>query len=122
MKDETAKNNWAMKKGMQMVQGLNDEASKVSQDSSNEETKSSEQNNGKKRVHWSGTQSQGFQTCAHTQHCQDNINNTPQKAEHVSNGTREVGVMQPEEAHELKQILKFDTDGIMSLDTGSTFN
>ena len=59
-----------------MVQGLNDKASKVSQDSSNEETKSSEQNNGKKRVHWSGAQSQGFQMCAHTQHCQDNVNDT----------------------------------------------
>ena len=49
-----------------MIQGLNDEASKTSQDSLNEETKSGEQNNGKKRVHWSSAQSQGFQTCAHT--------------------------------------------------------
>ena len=53
------KKDWAMKKEMQIFQGLNDEASKASQESSNEETKSSEQND-KKRVHWSGVQMQGF--------------------------------------------------------------
>ena len=57
-----------------MVQGLNNEASKVSQESWNEETKSSEEND-KKRMHWSGAQMQGFQTCTHVQHSQDtNIN------------------------------------------------
>ena len=49
-----------------MVQGLNDEANKVSQDSLNEETKSSEQNDNKKRAHWNGTQLQGIQMCTHT--------------------------------------------------------
>ena len=81
-----------------------------------EETKSSEQNNGEKKVHWSDVQSQGFQTCAHTHHHQDNINDT-REMECASNNTEEVDATQPEEAHELKQISKHNTDGIALLDT-----
>ena len=40
----------------------------------------------------------------------------------MSNDTKKVDTMQPEEAHELKQILKCNTDGIALPDTGSTFN
>ena len=65
MNGKTAKNDWAIKKGMQMVQGLNNEASKVSQESTslnNDENKEEK----KKQAHWSGAQMQGFQTHTHT--------------------------------------------------------
>ena len=61
---------------MQMVQGLNDEASKASQESLTHKLEHGNQNN-EKRVHWSRAQIQGFQACMHTQHCQDeSVKNT----------------------------------------------
>ena len=73
MKDEIAKNNWATKKGMQMVQNLNDEERETSQNSTDDESCSEAGNhdNNKKRVHWSGVQMQGFQMCIHVQHYQN---------------------------------------------------
>ena len=71
MKDKTAKNNWAIEKGMQMVQGSNNEASKASQESTSED-KSMNGEEKKKRRHWSGAQMQGFQTCMHIQLRQGN--------------------------------------------------
>ena len=68
MKDKIAKNNMAIKKGMQMAQGLNDEASKVSQESTSEERNTNGEEK-KKRTHWSKVQMQGFQTCMHIQLC-----------------------------------------------------
>ena len=59
MKDKMAKNNWAMKKGMKMVQGLNDQASVTEESTSSgnrKNDKTSEQSNNsgnRRRIHWS---------------------------------------------------------------------
>ena len=75
MKDEIAEKDWAMKKGLQTVQSFNDEASKASHNLTNNETNDeAEEQNNKKRVHWSGVQMQGFQACIHIQHCQNMVN------------------------------------------------
>ena len=108
-----------MKKGMQMVQGLNDEASKVSQESTTKNTNMNSEEK-KKCTHWSGVQMQGFQSHIHIQLCQ-NVNVT-EEPEHDEVTNKEIDPTQPEEEHELKHPLKHNTDQIMSLDRGSTFN
>ena len=51
-KDEMAKKDWAIKKGMQMVQGLNNEASATSEDEThNDENEGKDEK--RKHVHWS---------------------------------------------------------------------
>ena len=57
MKDKMAKKDWAIKKGMQMVQGLNDKASEASENVSNNDN--DEKVEKKKHAHWSGAQMQG---------------------------------------------------------------
>ena len=120
MKDKTVKKDWAIKKGMQMVQGSNDEASKASQESLTHKMEQNNQNN-KKSVHWSGVQMQRFQACAHAQHCQDE---SVKKSEMEQNtcSIKKVDLTQPEEACKLKHISTHDTSRIALLDTGSTFN
>ena len=115
-----AKKDWAIKKGMQMVQGLNDEARKANQESLTHKMEQSNQNN-EKRVHWSGVHMQGFQACTHVQHCQDKSVKNPKMEQNVSN-IKKVDLMQPEEAHKLKHVLTHDTSRIASLNAGSTFN
>ena len=67
MKDKMLQENWATKKGMQMVQNLNDEAtSKANKPDDKSEDNDTQQNN-QKRVYWSGTQLQGCQVCTHVQ-------------------------------------------------------
>ena len=74
MKDKMAKKDWAIKKGMQMTQGLNDKTSKVSKNTvpNNDNGKKEEK---KKHVHWSSAQMQGFQSHSHVQLHQGNANN-----------------------------------------------
>ena len=120
MKDEITKKDWAMKKGMQMVQILNDEASEASQNSTddNSHSETRNQDNDKKRVHWSGMQMQGFQTCVHVQHCQ-NMGDQSEMTEHNHAPRKE---STSEEACELSKMPSKDTTRISSLDTGSTFD
>ena len=107
MKDEIAKNNWATKKGMQMAQGLNDEASKVNQESTTENANTNSEEK-KKCTHWSGVQMQGLKTQAHIQlHQNVNITEEPE-CDKMTN--EEVNPMQPEEECELKHPLKHDAD------------
>ena len=69
---------WVMKKGMQMAQGLNDEATAEVCESvvknANSDVKKEQHvkgNNDTKQVHWSRMQSQGCQTHTHVQLCQE---------------------------------------------------
>ena len=103
-----------------MVQGLNDEVSKASQESLTHKTEHSDQND-EKRVHWSGVQTQGFQECVHVQCCQDESLKNPEMEQNTSR-IKKVDLTQPEEACELKHISMHDTSRIALLDTGLTFN
>ena len=77
---------------MQMVQGLNDEASRASQESTSQNNENNEEK--KKQTHWSGVQVQGFQTHTHIQPHQDNNVTKKPKCNEVTN--KEIEAIQPE--------------------------
>ena len=78
---------------MQMVQGLNDEASRASQEStSKNDNENSEEK--KKQTHWSGVKMQRFKTHTHIQLHQDNNVTKEPKCNEVTN--KEIDTIQPE--------------------------
>ena len=107
MKEKIAKSDWAIKKGLQMVQDMNDEVNK--EDSKQEEQTESESTSDEKkppRKHWTGVQmeapqSQGFQT--NFEFCQPV--ETFDEVQHL-NTTKEGNLfIPPEEEHALEPIL-----------------
>ena len=71
-----------MKKGMQMVQNLNDEVTSEANKPDDKSEHDNTEQNSQKRVHWSGTQLQGHQVCTHVQSHQ-NTNQSQEKSKGV---------------------------------------